>query len=58
MKSRFGNVTAFLNFVEVKGITDLYWLNKKTKQKQHPSPPTTTTMKNPKPKQKQERKAR
>lgn len=57
MKSRFGNVTAFLNFVEVKGITDLYWLNKKTKQKQHP-PPTTTTIKNPKPKQKQERKAR
>lgn len=39
MKSRFGNVTAFLNFVEVKGITDLYWLNKKTKQKQTPPPP-------------------
>lgn len=57
MKTRFGNVTAFLNFVEVKGITDLYWLNKKTKQKQTPPPPTTT-MKNPKLKQKQERKAR
>lgn len=37
MKTRFGNVTAFLNFVEVKGITDLYWLKTSKTKNKHPS---------------------